>query len=99
MYYVYCRHHAALERTLFLDHVPSDQHMELWEINCKVHRRGLELIKPGVRCGDIAHELNEIYREHDLLNYRSSAHARVLFTFLFQTIDNLIKLPICGPTS
>ncbi|CAB4007427.1 M24 family metallopeptidase [Paramuricea clavata] len=64
-------HHAALERTLFLDHVSSDQHMELWEINCKVHRRGLELIKPGVRCCDVAYELNEIYREHDLLNYRT----------------------------
>jgi hypothetical protein len=28
-----------------------------------------------------------------------SAHARILFTFLFQTIDHLIKIPICGPPS
>lgn len=63
-------YYTALERTLFLDHA-SDRHLELWEINCKVHRRGLELIKPGVRCCDIALELNEIYKEHDLLNHRT----------------------------
>jgi len=63
-------YYTALERTLFLDHA-TDRHLELWEVNCKVHRRGLELIKPGVRCCDIAHELNEIYNEHDLLQYRT----------------------------
>jgi creatinase len=36
-----------------------------------VHRRGLELIKPGARCCDIAAELNEIYATHDLLQYRT----------------------------
>ena len=63
-------YYTALERTLFLDHA-SDRHLELWEINCRVHRRGLELIRPGARCCDIAAELNEIYRAHDLLRYRS----------------------------
>lgn len=63
-------YYTALERTLFLDHA-SDRHLELWEINCKVHRRGLELIKPGARCCDIALELNEIYKEHDLLERRT----------------------------
>ena len=63
-------YYTALERTLFLDHA-SDRHLELWEINCRVHRRGLELIKPGVRCCDIAAELNEIYRTHDVLSYRT----------------------------
>ena len=62
--------YSALERTLFYDHVPSDRHMELWEINNKVHRKGLELVKPGKRCGDVARELNEIYMEHDILQYR-----------------------------
>ncbi len=38
-------YYTALERTLFLDHA-SDRHLELWEINCRVHRRGLELIRP-----------------------------------------------------
>lgn len=64
-------YYTALERTLFLEEVTSDRHLELWEINVKVHERGLELIKPGVRCMDIAAELNEIYREHGLLPNRS----------------------------
>ncbi|XP_070568570.1 creatinase-like [Ptychodera flava] len=63
-------YYAALERTLFYDHIPSDRHLELWEINCEVHRKGVELIKPGIRCCDIAAELNEIYKKHDLLQYR-----------------------------
>ncbi len=63
-------YYTALERTLFCDHVP-DAHLRLWEINCEVHRAGLELIKPGARCGEIAKALNEIYRAHDLLQHRS----------------------------
>lgn len=63
-------YYTALERTLFLDHA-SDEHLRIWEINCEVHRRGLELLKPGARCGDVATELNEIYRSHNLLGYRS----------------------------
>lgn len=63
-------YYTALERTLFWGE-PSERHLQLWEINCKVHRRGLELIKPGARCCDIAAELNEIYATHDLLQYRT----------------------------
>lgn len=63
-------YYTALERTLFLDHA-SDEHLRIWEVNCAVHRRGLELLKPGARCGDIATELNDIYRSHGLLGYRS----------------------------
>lgn len=63
-------YYTALERTLFLDHA-SDAHLKLWEVNVEVHERGLELIKPGARCCDIANELNEIYRAHDLLQYRT----------------------------
>ncbi len=63
-------YYTALERTLFLDHA-SDAHLRIWEINCEVHRRGLELLKPGARCGDVASELNEIYRSHGLLGFRS----------------------------
>lgn len=62
---------SALERTLFLNHVPSDRHLEVWQVNCDVHRRGMELIKPGVKCCDIALELNEMYREKNLLQYKS----------------------------
>ncbi|MER2088634.1 M24 family metallopeptidase [Sporosarcina sp. JAI121] len=63
-------YYTALERTLFLEEV-SDKHLELWEINVEVHKKGLELIKPGVRCMDIAIELNEIFREHNLLPNRT----------------------------
>jgi creatinase len=63
-------YYTALERTLFFEEA-SDEHLRLWEINCEVHRRGLELIKPGVRCMDIAAELNGIYREHGLLANRT----------------------------
>ena len=63
-------YYHALERTLFFDHVP-DAALALWKVNCEVHRRGIELIRPGVRCMDIAHALNAIYAEHDLLDRRS----------------------------
>jgi len=63
-------YYTALERTLFCEEA-SERHLELWEINCRVHRRGLELIRPGARCRDIAAELNEIFRAHDLLRYRT----------------------------
>ncbi|EFO33005.1 creatinase [Roseibium sp. TrichSKD4] len=63
-------YYTALERTLFCEHA-SDDHLRLWEVNCDVHRAGLDLIKPGARCCDIATELNDIYRQHDLLQYRS----------------------------
>ncbi|WP_107341674.1 M24 family metallopeptidase [Agrobacterium pusense] len=63
-------YYTALERTLFFDHA-SDEHLRIWEVNCEVHRRGLELLRPGARCGDVATELNDIYRSHGLLGYRS----------------------------
>jgi len=63
-------YYTALERTLFFASC-DERSLELWEVNCAVHRRGLELIRPGARCGDIAAELNEIYAEHDLLQYRT----------------------------
>jgi creatinase len=63
-------YYTALERTLFCE-TATDRHLELWEINCRVHRRGIELIRPGVRCCDIANELNAIYDEQGLLQYRT----------------------------
>ena len=63
-------YYTALERTLFCDYA-SDAHLSLWEKNCAVHVRGMELIRPGIRCCDIADELNEMYREWDLLQHRS----------------------------
>lgn len=63
-------YYTALERTLFCDYV-SEAHLDIWEKNVAVHRKGLELIKPGARCCDIATELNDLYRQWDLLRYRS----------------------------
>ncbi|MEM7120582.1 MAG: aminopeptidase P family protein [Pseudomonadota bacterium] len=63
-------YYVALERTLFCDHA-SDDHLRLWEINCEVYRRGLELVKPGVRCCDIANELNAIYEGYGVLDKRT----------------------------
>lgn len=63
-------YYTALERTLFAEEC-SDAHRRLWEVNVKVHDAGKDLIKPGARCCDIARALNEIYRQHDLLQYRT----------------------------
>ena len=63
-------YYTALERTMFLGQ-PDARSLELWEINVEVHRRGLELIKPGAVCKDIAAELNEIYVSHGLLPNRT----------------------------
>ncbi|AML53710.1 aminopeptidase P family protein [Falsihalocynthiibacter arcticus] len=63
-------YYVALERTLFAEHV-SDAHLRMWEVNCRVHDRGKELLVPGARCSDIAKELNEIYASENLLQYRS----------------------------
>ncbi len=63
-------YYTALERTLFFGE-PSAEHLRLWEINVKVHQRGLELIKPGAVCKDIAAELNEMYDAEGLLPNRT----------------------------
>jgi len=63
-------YYTALERTLFFDHA-SDEHLRLWEINCKVHDEGKKLLRPGARCCDIARELNTIYEAHGLLQNRT----------------------------
>jgi creatinase len=60
-------YYTALERTLFLDHA-DDESLKAWEANVKVHKRGLELIKPGVKCSDICHELNELFAELGYFN-------------------------------
>lgn len=63
-------YYVALERTLFSE-TASDEHLRLWQINCKIHNRGKELLVPGVKCSDIAKELNELYAAENLLQYRS----------------------------
>ena len=63
-------YYTALERTLFLNEI-DDASLKAWEANVKIHKRGLELIKPGVKCSDICHELNDLFAELGYLQYRT----------------------------
>jgi len=63
-------YYTALERTLFCENA-SQAALKYWAINTEVHYRGIELIRPGARCCDIAAELNEIYRRHGVLERRT----------------------------
>jgi creatinase len=63
-------YYVALERTLFAGHA-GDENIRLWNVNCRVHDRGKDLLIPGARCSDIAKELNDIYASEGLLQYRS----------------------------
>ena len=63
-------YYTALERSLFLGE-PDAATLKAWEANVAVHRRGLELIKPGASCAEITLELNELFAELGYLDYRS----------------------------
>ncbi len=63
-------YYTALERTLFLNNV-DDASLKAWEANIKVHKRGLELIRSGVKCSEICHELNDIFAQLGYLQYRT----------------------------
>ena len=63
-------YYTALERTLFFGDVDAAS-LNLWEVNVRVHEEGQKLVRPGMRCCDVALELNKIYEEYDLLQYRT----------------------------
>ncbi len=63
-------YYTALERTLFVEEV-DDESLKAWEANVKVHQRGLELIKPGVKCSQICEELNDLFAQLGYLQYRT----------------------------
>ena len=63
-------YYTALERTLFVGEV-DDASLKAWEANIKVHKRGIELIKPGTTCSEITTELNELFAELGYLQYRT----------------------------
>jgi creatinase len=63
-------YYIALERTLFVGEV-DDASLKAWEANVKVHKRGIELIKPGVKCSEITAELNSLFSELGYLEYRT----------------------------
>ena len=63
-------YYTALERTLFVGEV-DEASMKAWEANIKVHRRGLEIIKPGVKCSEVTAELNNLFSELGYLHRRT----------------------------
>ena len=63
-------YYTALERTLFVGEV-DDASMKAWEANIKVHRRGLEIVKPGVKCSAITTKLNNLFSELGYLHRRT----------------------------
>lgn len=60
----------ALGRTMFFGHADGAS-LDVWQKTIAVHRRGLDLIRPGARCNEIAAELNDMYRAFGLLKHRS----------------------------
>jgi len=63
-------YYTALERTLFVGEV-DDASMKAWEANIKVHRRGLEIVKQGVKCSEVTAELNNLFSELGYLHRRT----------------------------
>ena len=63
-------YYTALERTLFVGEA-DDASLKAWEANVKVHKRGIELIKPGKKCSEITAELNDLFAELGYLKYRT----------------------------
>jgi creatinase len=63
-------YYTALERTLFLGE-PDAASLNIWQANVAAHELGLGLLVPGARCCDIVAEINGLFAELDLLEYRS----------------------------
>lgn len=64
-------YYTALERTMFYHHVPTKEQLKVWQVNCEVHKKGQTLLVEGNKISDIVLELNEIFLENDLLEYRT----------------------------
>ena len=63
-------YYTALERTLFLGE-PDAETLRYWRTNVAAHELGLSLIRPGARCSDICAEINALFADADVLQYRS----------------------------
>ena len=63
-------YYTALERTLFVQEVDPAS-LKIWEANVAAHELGMSLLKPGVTCAEVTHNINTFFAEHDLLQYRS----------------------------
>jgi creatinase len=63
-------YYTALERTLFLGE-PDAESLRIWKANVAAHELGLSLIKPGISCAQICDEINRLFAQENLLQYRS----------------------------
>jgi len=63
-------YYVALERTLFAGEV-TDAQLAIWQANVAAHELGLSLVRPGVKCSDVCAEINALFAEKDLLQYRT----------------------------
>ena len=63
-------YYTALERTLFLGE-PDAESLRIWNANVAAHELGLSLIKPGISCAQICDEINRLFTQENLLQYRS----------------------------
>ena len=76
----------CIRKNIVFDQI-DDASLKAWEANVKVHKRGLELIKPGVKCSDICNELNELFAELGYLQYRTFGYGHsfgMLISFLWK---------------
>ncbi|WP_375229220.1 M24 family metallopeptidase [Roseobacter sp. S98] len=63
-------YYTALERTLFLGQ-PDAASLDIWQANVATHELGIGLLKPGVTCAGITHQINAFLEERNLLQYRT----------------------------
>ncbi|MBU2998624.1 aminopeptidase P family protein [Roseovarius nubinhibens] len=63
-------YYVALERTMFVGEV-DDASRKIWEANVAAHEYGMSLLKPGVSCAEVTHQINAFFEERDLLQYRT----------------------------
>ena len=63
-------YYVALERTLFVGEA-SDEQLAVWEANVAAHELGLSLVEPGIKCSEVCAEINALFAEKELLQYRT----------------------------
>lgn len=63
-------YYTALERTLFLGE-PDAASLRMWDANVAAHELGLSLIQKGATCSGITEEINRLFADEGLLQYRS----------------------------
>ena len=63
-------YYVALERTLFVG-TATDEQLAIWQANVAAHELGVSLVKPGIKCSEVCAEINALFAEKDLLQYRT----------------------------